>query len=230
MTSRRSPRAPLRRIALAGASGLVGRALAQQLAYDTACEALHLLLRRPLPALQALPHAYSLTWSGGPMPRLPSIDAACCALGTTIKTAGSQAAFRAVDLDAVLAFARAARAAGARRFGVVSALGADARSTVFYNRVKGEMEQAIADLGFDVLVIARPSLLMGDRAALGQPARLGEQWLLQFAVPLSWFTPRRWHPIAANAVARGMLAALLEGRAGRRVLESEELAQLAEST
>lgn len=218
---------PARHWALAGASGLVGRALASQVAGDPACQALHLLLRRPAPALQALPHAQVLAWPpDAPLPALPPIDAALCALGTTLKTAGSQAAFRAVDHDAVLDFARAARAAGARRFAVVSALGADAGSPVFYNRTKGEMERAVQALDFEVLVIARPSLLLGDRSALGQAPRLGET-LAQAVTPwLAWMTPRRLQPIAAEAVARGMLAALAEGRPGLRVVESDELQRL----
>src|SRR5581483_6669242 len=78
------------------------------------------------------------------LPPLPPVDEVYLALGTTIKVAGSQAAFRAVDYDANLAVARAALAAGARRCGLVSAMGADAKSKVFYNRVKGELEEALA--------------------------------------------------------------------------------------
>jgi uncharacterized protein YbjT (DUF2867 family) len=186
-----------------------------------------LLLRRPLPELQALPQAQVLDWQGGAMPALPPVDTALCALGTTIAAAGSQAAFRAVDFDAVLAFARAAKAAGARRFGVVSALGADAGSRVFYNRVKGEMEQAVAGLGFEQLVIARPSLLLGDRTTLGQPTRTGEalaQWL---APALAWVTPARLRAIRADEVAAGLLAALAQGGAARRVVESDALRKFA---
>ena len=106
---------------------------------------------------------------------LAPVDEVYLALGTTIKVAGSQAAFRAVDLDANVAVARAARDAGARRLGLVSAKGADAGSRVFYSRVKGETEDAVAALGFDAVVIARPSLLVGDRESLGQPSRLGER-------------------------------------------------------
>ena len=211
------------RYALAGGSGLVGRALAQQLAADRNCAALHLLLRRPVPALQALPNAQVIGWSGGAMPELPAIDVAICALGTTIGQAGSQAAFRAVDFDAVLAFARAAREAGARRFGMVSALGADVRSRVFYNRVKGQAEQAVAGLGFDSVVIAQPSLLLGDRAALGQPARGGESLAQGLASVIGWAVPGRWRPIEAPTVARALLAALAEARPGLRTVPSGEL-------
>jgi uncharacterized protein YbjT (DUF2867 family) len=90
----------------------------------------------------------------------------------------------------VVAVARAARAVGATRLAVVSALGADARSPVFYNRVKGEMQDAIGHLGYGTLVIAQPSLLMGDRAALGQPVRNVEMLAAGLLRPLMGWIPR----------------------------------------
>ncbi len=205
----------LGRVAIAGANGLVGRALATRLSADARCRELWLVLRRPVPELESLPKAA----------RVPC--EALCALGTTIGAAGSQAAFRTVDHDAVVAFARAAQAAGARRFGVVSALGADAGSRVFYNRVKGEMEQALRALGFQTLVIARPSLLAGDREALGQPPRFGERLALRLTAPVRALLPARVRPIAADDVAAGLLAALHTRPAGAHVVESAELARLA---
>jgi uncharacterized protein YbjT (DUF2867 family) len=158
--------------------------------------------------------------------RISPIDEAFCCLGTTIKTAGSQQAFRAVDFDAVLTFAQVARAAGARRFGVVSALGVDAQSAVFYNRVKGEMEGAIAQVGFDSVTVARPSLLLGDRAALGQSQRLGERLAIVLTQPLAGLIPRRVRPIRAGCVAQALLRATREARPGLRVVDSAELQDL----
>ena len=160
------------------------------------------------------------------LPALPAAIEAWCCLGTTIKQAGSQAAFRAVDFDAVLAFAGAARAAGVQRFGVVSSLGANPRATAFYNRVKGEMEAAVGALGFASVVIARPSLLAGDRAALGQPTRTGERLALLLSTPVAALIPKSVRPIAARTVARGMLAAMRQQRPGVRIVESGELQQL----
>ena len=136
---------------LAGASGLIGRELARQ--WDGP-GLLHLLVRRPLEirgVAAPLQRVHLLDFAA--LPALPRAVEAYCCLGTTIKAAGSQAAFRAVDFDAVLAFARAAQSAGVQRFAVVSALGASPRSPGFYNRVKGEMEEALAGLGFASLVI-----------------------------------------------------------------------------
>jgi uncharacterized protein YbjT (DUF2867 family) len=111
--------------------------------------------------------------------------------------------------------------AGATRLAVVSALGADAKSRVFYNRVKGEMQAAIAQLGYESVVIAQPSLLLGDRAALGQPARSGEVWAARLLGSLGWMVPKGVRPILARAVASALLAAILDAKPGVvRVLKS----------
>lgn len=211
---------------LAGATGLVGRELLSLLLADPATAVVHALTRRPQP-LSAQPrqlHWHEVDFSA--LPALPVAHLALCALGTTIARAGSQAAFRAVDHDAVLAFAHAARRAGATRFGVVSALGANPASATFYNRVKGEMEAAVATLGFDSVVIARPSLLVGDRAALGQPRRRGEQIVLRLAVPLRGLIPATWRPIDAATVARGLCRAMAQQRPGVQFIESRALLRL----
>lgn len=137
--------------------------------------------------------------------------------------AGSASAFRAVDFDAVVAVARAARSAGALRLGVVSAMGADSQSKVFYNRVKGEMESAVATLGFDAVVIARPSLLAGDRKSLLQATRPAEKialWAFALFKPL---IPANYRPVEASEVADALVNALKSTRAGLLVLLPSEL-------
>jgi uncharacterized protein YbjT (DUF2867 family) len=156
------------------------------------------------------------------LPPLPAHDEVYLALGTTIKAAGSRPAFRAVDFDANLSVARAALAAGARRAGLVSAMGANAKSTIFYNRVKGEIEEALAQLSFDGLVIARPSLLLGDRAALGQPIRPAKQVATILSKLFHPLIPVNYRPIAAARVARAMLKHVPAAR-GRLILLSGEL-------
>jgi uncharacterized protein YbjT (DUF2867 family) len=210
---------------LAGATGLVGRQVALQWAGPGT---LHLLVRRPMPPPGAPCQVHVVDFSA--LPRLPAAAAALCCLGTTIKAAGSQAAFRAVDLDAVLAYARAARQAGATRLAVVSSLGADPRSSSFYSRVKGEMEAALSKLGWATLVIARPSLLAGDRAATGQPLRLGERLTLALTAPLSPLIPLAWRPIHAATVARALRLALAQDGPALQVLESAELQRLGKDT
>lgn len=208
-----SPRIAL----LAGSTGLIGRALLPLLLASPRYAQVHALQRRD--ALPAQPKLQVHTVDFQALPALPPIDDVFIALGTTIKVAGSQAAFRQVDFDAVLNTARAARAAGATRLAVVSALGADAASRVFYNRVKGEMQDAVATLGFDSVVIVQPSLLLGDRGALGQPERPGEVWGARL---LGWL-PRSVRPIAAEQVARAMLRALANPRPGVHLLRSGDL-------
>jgi len=211
---------------LAGSTGLIGHELLGQLRAAPHTQAVHALVRR-LP--QHPPHDARLHWlqvDFTRLPALPTADTAYCALGTTIKVAGSQAAFRAVDFGAVLAFARAARTAGVRRFGVVSALGANPRSSTFYNRVKGEMEAAVSAIGFTSLVIARPSLLLGAREALGQPVRAGERIAEALTRPFGGLIPKAWRPIEAASVARALRVALQQGQAGVRIVESGELQTL----
>ena len=218
------PAAPAPEVLIAGATGLVGRELTRQLLARMPTMRLRALVRRtPQPSDERVQWQ---TVDFNQLPALPAADEAYCCLGTTIRQAGTQAAFRAVDLDAVLAFARAARAAGVQRFAVVSAMGANRRSPNFYSRVKGEMEAAIGALGFASVVIARPSLLACDRSALGQPARTAERLGLLLTRPVSALIPKSVRPIAAATVARGMIAALRQQRPGVRIVESGELQEL----
>lgn len=191
-----------RSVAIAGATGLVGRAILQGLLADDSVAAVHALVRRPLNMQHPKLGVHVVDFAE--LPSLPPIDEAYLALGTTIKVAGSQDAFRAVDFDANLATARAALAAGARRVGLVSAMGADAHSRIFYNRVKGELEEALAALGFHALVIARPSFLAGDRDALGQPTRRGEKIAMAVSTLLRPIIPANYRSIAAADVARAL--------------------------
>jgi uncharacterized protein YbjT (DUF2867 family) len=204
---------------MAGATGLVGRETLRALLAEPGFVRIVVWTRRPsgqsdprlderivdFEQLEAA-FAHSLT------------DAAVCCLGTTIKTAGSKERFRRVDYEYVLAFARAAKRAGAKHFVVVTALGANPRSALFYNRVKGELEQALAALPFASLSIVRPSLLLGERGEL----RVGER-LFQ---PLSRILPRRYRGIEARTVARAIVKLLHEPGQGRRVVPSDELQTL----
>jgi uncharacterized protein YbjT (DUF2867 family) len=207
-------------VALAGATGLVGRALLEGLLADGSVAAVHALGRRQPSTAHPKLTAHVVDFAA--LPPLPPLDEVYLALGTTIKAAGSRAAFRAVDFDANLAAARAAHAAGARRAGLVSAMGADARSRVFYSRVKGELEEALARLPFDGLVIARPSLLAGDREALGQSGRPLERAGLAVSRLLGPLVPANYRPVAAGDVARALLARVPAAR-GREVLFSGAL-------
>ena len=198
----------------------MGRAILQGLLADDSVAAVHALGRRPLPGQHRKLTRHTVDFTS--LPALPPLDEVYLALGTTIKVAGSQSAFRAVDFDANLAVAKAAREAGVKRVGLVSAMGADPESKIFYNRVKGELEEALAALGFQGLVIARPSFLAGDRESLGQPVRGGEKLALRVSQWLRPVIPANYRSIASGDVAAALLRTV-PGAVGLRVLSSGEM-------
>ena len=200
---------------IAGATGLVGRALRAEWPEAVA------LARKALPGTATVDYARP-----GSFAALPAPGRVLIALGTTMAQAGSREAFRAADFDAVLTVARAAREAGATHCGLVSALGANARSGVFYNQVKGEAEDALIALGFERLVIARPSLLDGERENLDQPRRAAEAWTLKLVRPLAGLIPAVWRPISPQRIARAMRLTLESPGPAVRVIESGEMQRL----
>lgn len=204
-------------ILLAGASGLTGEHLLDRLLNEPTVTRVLAPSRKPLAEHPRLENPV-----GDPAVFLPQlsgqVDIAFCCLGTTIKQAGSEAAFKAVDLDMVVAFAKRARELGARHLIVISAIGADPKSSIFYNRVKGEMEQALRAQDWPQLTIVRPSLLMGERLE----SRLAEK----IAGPLSRLIPGKYHGIEVCKLARAMWRLALEEQDGVRVVESDELRKL----
>ena len=209
-----------RRVVLAGATGLVGGNLLEGLLADDTVAEVHVVGRRPITVAHAKLRMHIVDLRAvGP---LPAVDEVYLALGTTIKVAGSREAFRAVDYDANLAVARAAYEAGARRIGLVSAMGANAQSSVFYSRVKGELEDVVLRFETAATVVVRPSLLLGDRQRLGQPARRGETLAAPIMNFLRVILPRNYWAISAEKVARALLAEVPSTK-GPRVISSGEL-------
>lgn len=206
---------------VAGATGLVGREVLAALLADKRYRAIHTLGRRV--TSQSHPKLTQHVVDFARLGELPHADEVYIALGTTIKVAGSREAFRAVDLVAVEALALAMHARGATRLGVVSAMGADTQSSVFYNRVKGEMEVSVARMGYASTVIARPSLLDGARDALGQPQRPGERIGLGLMRGLKAVLPVNYRAIAAKDVALALVQAVQQGTPGVVTLLSGEM-------
>jgi uncharacterized protein YbjT (DUF2867 family) len=202
-----------------GATGLVGSVLVAALLADPDYDTVHLLVRRPIVPTNAKLRQHVVAFSRLEDFAWPHVDDVYCCLGTTIRAAGSQAAFRAVDLDYPLAVARGTLAHGARQFLFVSAMGAAADSSMFYSRVKGELEVAIAALGFHAAIAFRPSLLAGERAE----HRLGERVALALLQPVRWFVPAKYRPVAATAVARAMVDYAGRGLAGYHVVTSDAI-------
>jgi uncharacterized protein YbjT (DUF2867 family) len=205
-------------VLMAGATGLVGREILSLLLADTSVAMVHCLGRRA-PDIQHVKLSF-LAVDFQALPPLPKAHECFIALGTTIQVAGSQDAFRAIDLDAVVAMGLAAKRAGVAKLGVVSAMGANTQSRVFYNQVKGEMEINLARMGFKSLVIARPSLIDGDRATLRQPGRAGEGLGLMLARGLRAFIPANYRAISAADVAKALVDTVTVGTPGVKTLMS----------
>ena len=209
---------------LAGATGLVGSHILQRLLADSAWTRVVTIGRRLIPQRhdkleQRIVDFDSLT-------DLPHVDDVFCCLGTTIKKAASQEAFRRVDHDYGIALAQAGLRAGATQFLLVSAIGADPAARVFYSRVKGETEADVRKLRYPATQIFRPSLLLGERAEF----RLGERIAMKTAPLLSWLLLgrlRRYRPIHADVVARAMTRIALEAPRGPNVFEYDAMSAAA---
>nr|WP_267874091.1 NAD(P)H-binding protein [Massilia soli] len=168
----------------------------------------HPKLVNPMPDFDALPE--QADWL--------AVDAVICALGTTIKAAGSQAAFAAVDRDLPIALAARAKRCGARVFALNSSLGASHKGS-FYQRTKAEAEDGIRAVGFDRFVIVRPGLLDTERAT---PRPL-EKVALVISRALAPLLPARYRPVAADAVARCLLEQAMMPGSGDLIVESDDI-------
>jgi len=204
---------------LVGATGLVGQSVLRLALEDSRVDRVVALTRRRL-----APHA-RLDNPLVDFDNLPEtapwwpVDAVVCTLGTTMRAAGSQAVFRRVDLAYPHAVARLARLHGARSFALNSAVGADPHSRIFYNRVKGEAEQALRACGFPSLTIVRPALLGGERAE----RRPAESFSLALLGALRPLVPARYRIVPAERVARCLLDAAILAAEGVHVIESEAI-------
>jgi uncharacterized protein YbjT (DUF2867 family) len=212
---------------LLGATGLVGGFCLAELTRCGAYRRIQVVTRRALnlpdPAVKenVLPDLALISPAD-----FQGIDDVFCALGTTIKQAGSQAAFRAVDYELPMIAARAAKQAGVKQLVLISSIGADPKSGNFYLRTKGELERDLTALGFDSLHIVRPGLLSGDRKEF----RAGES-IAQKAAPiinLLLIGPlRRYHSIPAATVGRAMVGAALQQKAGSYIHSYDGILALA---
>jgi uncharacterized protein YbjT (DUF2867 family) len=204
---------------IAGATGLAGSHLLDLLLEDGTWERVVAVGRRRVE--RSHPRLEQQLVDFADLGELPACTDAFSCLGTTIRTAGSQEAFRAVDHDAVVAFAEAAYRAGAERFLHVTALGASPRSRIFYNRVKGETERDVAASGVPATIAFRPSMIDGDRAERRTAERLGLV-AMRAAGPLLG----RYRPTKVTELAAAMVAEAKAERPGRRVVEPQDFGSL----
>jgi uncharacterized protein YbjT (DUF2867 family) len=212
------------KILMAGATGLVGRLVLQHVLADSRIERVHSVGRRGSGV-----HNPKLFEHIGPMERWPDIvsvlesDAAISTLGTTIRQAGSEEAFWAVDHDAQIAFARASCGIGVRHFLSVGSVGAHAGSRNFYLATKGKIEAALGAVGFERLDLFRPGLLRGSRTG---PLRPGERIGMLISPITDILTPRRfdhYRSIAADDVAKAIVAKLFEAQSGKFIHENRAM-------
>lgn len=212
---------------VAGASGLVGAHLLEQLAAQPDFKRVIAVTRRPLQSdlprlanrivrFEALEESLKGTHA----------EVAFCSIGTTLRTAGSREAFRRVDFDVTLAFARAAREAGAQRFVLVSSVGASREANNFYLRVKGETEEAVSAVGFASLDILQPGLLLGSRSEM-RPLELAARVVMPVLNLLLHGPVEKYRAIPASVVAAAMVGAARSGRQGIHRYTGREMREVA---
>jgi uncharacterized protein YbjT (DUF2867 family) len=214
----------LKRTALLfGGSGLTGRHCLDYLLNDEHYSQVFAVVRQPLSVEhpKLIQHQVSFDRLKDVLPKIQAKDVYCC-LGTTIKKAGSKKAFHEVDFIYPAEIAELSIANGAEQFMLVSALGANPGSLIFYNRVKGEVEQAIARYGFQGFYIFRPSLLLGNR----QEKRPSEEFMKNLMRCFSFVfvgALKKYKPIESKAVAYAMVETAKEQRHGKQIIESRHI-------
>lgn len=208
---------------LAGATGLVGQQVLQNLLETPYYSEVKVLTRRPLgitnPRLTEI-----ITDFDNPDRALIRADDVFCCLGTTIKKAGSKEAFKKVDLDYPVRIAEYAKINGAGKYLIVTAMGADSKSVFFYNRIKGEVQEKLAAMKFDSLHILQPSLLLGNRAEIRTGEKIGEVLSKLFA-PLMNGSLKKYKAIESSKVARAMVSLARKPEKGTFIHDSATLQQ-----
>lgn len=208
------------RVMLLGATGMVGRLTLRRLLDDPRCSAVVAPTRRPVALTHGKLENPVLAFDALPTsPEWACVDAVICALGSTIAQAGSREAFHRIDHDYPLAFARLAQAQGAQAFVLNSAAGANPQSSIFYSRVKGELERDLRALGFNSLTLVRPGLIGGER----NEVRRGERLALTVLGAFGPVLPRAWRINPATEIARALVEAALAPQPGEHVVASSTL-------
>ncbi len=204
-----------------GASGLIGSLLTDLLLNSPEYSQVTLVLRRKINRSHAKLRQEVIDFDAPAVDKIKGNDVFCC-LGTTIKIAGSKEAFYKVDCTYPYEMARLARQNGASQFLLVTAMGADLKSFIFYNRVKGEVEEKIASLGFPTFCIFRPSLLLGARKEFRMGEKIGGAIAKIFS-GLMIGGLKKYQPIEASKVATAMMLTASRKLKGKHVFESDKL-------
>lgn len=205
-------------ILIIGATGLVGREIVRQAAERSDVSCIVALVRRDpgaRPSPKVLYRVVDFEHLGDGLDDAFAVDTVLCAMGTTARVTPDPVHYRQIEVEIPLAVARRAQAAGASRFGLVSSVGASPTARTTYLRQKGELEQALQQMGWERLVIARPSVLAGARDEF----RLGER----LGLLVGRLFPAAYRPVYASQVAAGLLAAVRRGGPAVEVLDNVTL-------
>lgn len=210
----------MRTAIIAGATGLIGHELVQMLIKSDKYRIIYVISRRKGIVVHEKIRETVIDFDSINNLRFDEpIDDVFCTLGTTMKQAGSRDKFKKVDFEYVVSLATLSKLAGASNFLVVSSMGANPNSPVFYNRIKGLTEEALKQLGFKNLVILRPSLLLGERPE----KRFAERLSGFFMKSLSFLIPDNYKAIQAQKVAKSMLKLAIESSTGISIVQSAEM-------
>jgi uncharacterized protein YbjT (DUF2867 family) len=218
----------VKNVLLVGATGLVGKVLLYQLIENERIGIIHVLSRRPLTIKhhKVIVHETNFTDLTKDKEAF-NVDAIFCCIGTTIAKAGSQDAFRKVDYDIPVLLSKLGHVTQVPSIHVVSAMGADKNASIFYNKVKGEMEESIMNSGITHVCIYRPSLILGNRNEFRMSELIAQKMLkplrFLFAGPLA-----KYKPIEAKHVAKAMLNNFLLNKQGIEIIENDHIFKLAE--
>lgn len=208
----------MKRALITGATGLIGRQLLRLLLEDTAYDRIIALSRKPIEVTSGKLEVIVMDFEDIDQLNVEVDDVFCC-LGTTMKKSGTREAFRKVDYDYVVGIAQQSLRTGAKRFFLISALGADKNSRIFYNQVKGEVEETVSAMEFRAVYIFRPSLLLGERTE----SRSGEDAAKAFFKLFGFLIPEKYKAIADTQVAKAMLAMAQRNDTGVHILESTNM-------
>jgi uncharacterized protein YbjT (DUF2867 family) len=203
---------------IVGATGLIGGHLTRKILNHPSYSKIKVLVRKPLDFQHPKLEQIIIDFDNFDKSLVVADDVFCC-LGTTMKHAGSKEAFYKVDFTYPFEVAKAALQNGAQQYLIVTAMGADAKSLFYYNRVKGEIEKALTDLNYATLLIFRPSLLLGER----KDSRAGEGFATIIMNTFNFLIPKRYKAIKGETVANAMLDLAQKEIKGKQTLESGEM-------
>jgi uncharacterized protein YbjT (DUF2867 family) len=201
---------------IVGSTGMVGKLLTHQLLEDPRYQKIRILVRKKIdnnhPKLEQIIFDFNL-----PDPKMVNADDVFCCLGTTIKKAGSKNNFKKVDFEYPLMVAKIAKQNGVKQFAIITAMGANQKSRIFYNSVKGDVEESLKKIGFDSLLIFRPSMLLGKR----EEFRMGEIIGSFFMKMFSFAIPLKYKAVQGEKVAQSMVYFSNQNKQGVRIVESD---------